>query len=81
MKSAAYARLGDYGKARGEMRQAVRLEPRNHLPWALLGDLAVRRGNLGAARRYYRRASRLNPKSDVIKQLAKDPGSALPRGG
>jgi hypothetical protein len=80
-QSAAYARLGEYGKARAALRRAVRLEPHDHLPWALLGDLTVRRGNLRAARRYYRRASRLNPKSDTIKQLVKDPGSALPRGG
>jgi Flp pilus assembly protein TadD len=78
IKSAAYARLGDYRKARAVLRRAVRLEPHDHLPWALLGDLAVRRGRLKAARRYYKRSSRLNPKSSAIKDFAKDPTSALP---
>ena len=57
VKGAAYARLGDYRHAQAAMRRAVRLEPHDHLPWALLGDLAVRRGNLRAARRYYRRVA------------------------
>ena len=77
VKSAAYGRLGSYRRASALLREAARLEPHDHLPWALLGDLAVRRGHLKAARRYYRRSSRLNPKSNIIKNLAKDPRSAL----
>jgi hypothetical protein len=44
----------------------------------LLGDLAVRRGDFPAARRFYRRASELNPRSTVIRALARNPRAALP---
>jgi tetratricopeptide (TPR) repeat protein len=79
VKGAAYARLGRYRAARGALIEATRLEPHDHVPWALLGDLAVRRGNLAAARRYYRRASDLNPRSEAIEALARTPRAALPR--
>jgi hypothetical protein len=77
IKSAAYARLNRYRKARASLREARRLEPHDPLPWFLLGDLAARRGRLRLAKRYYRRASELDPKNDLIKGFAKDPGSAL----
>ena len=41
LKSAAYARLGDYRRSRAALLEATRLEPHNFVPWALLGDLAV----------------------------------------
>jgi O-antigen ligase len=78
VKGAAYARLGRYRAARAALIEATRLEPHDHLPWALLGDLAVRRGDFSAARRFYRRASELNPRSGVIKQLARNPRAVLP---
>jgi hypothetical protein len=78
VKSAAYARLGRYRAARRAILQATRLEPHDHLPWALLGDLAVRRGDFATARRAYRRASELNPKSKTIRALARNPRAALP---
>ena len=77
LKSAAYARLGRYREARRTLLEAVELEPRDHLTWALLGDLAARRGDFRTARRYYRRSLSLNPNSDVIRGLAKDPRSAV----
>jgi len=78
VKSAAYARLGRYRPARAALLQATRLEPNDHLPWALLGDLAVRRGDFATARRAYRRASELNPKSGAIRALARNPRAAQP---
>ena len=78
VKGAAYARLGRYRAARGALIQATRLEPHDHLPWALLGDLAVRRGDFRAARRFYRRSSKLNPRSEFIEVLARNPRAALP---
>ncbi|HLM51412.1 MAG TPA: O-antigen ligase family protein [Solirubrobacteraceae bacterium] len=81
IKSAAYARLGGYRDARGVLREVVRLEPSNPQPWALLGDIAVRRGNLAAAKRAYERAVQLDPKNTQVRQLAKDPRTALPKNG
>jgi hypothetical protein len=78
IKSAAYARLGSYRGARAALRRAVQLEPHNPLPWALLGDIAVRRGNFRAAKRAYEQSVRLNPKDNLVRSLAKDPRSALP---
>jgi O-Antigen ligase/Tetratricopeptide repeat len=78
VKGAAYARLGRYRAARRAILRATRLEPHDHVPRALLGDLAVRRGDFETARRAYRRASELNPKSKAIRELARNPRAALP---
>jgi O-Antigen ligase len=78
MKSAAYARLGRYNGARATLLQATRTEPHNPQPWALLGDLAVRRGVFRVAKVDYGQAARLNPKDSVIADLARHPRSALP---
>ena len=49
LKSAAYARVGDYWRSRGAAEGGGARAPQ--LPsWALLGDLAARRGELGEAR-------------------------------
>jgi cytochrome c-type biogenesis protein CcmH/NrfG len=77
VKAAAYARLNRYNDARRALLEGIRLEPHNAVTWALLGDLAVRRGDLRAARRAYRRASKLDPRNDEIRSLGKDPRSAL----
>jgi tetratricopeptide (TPR) repeat protein len=77
VKSAAYARLRRYRDARETLLEAVKLEPRDHLTWALLGDLTARRGNFREARRYYRRSLQLNPRNPFVKPLAKDPRSVV----
>ncbi len=78
MKSAAYARLGRYRQARETLLDAVEVEPRDHLTWALLGDLAARRGKFREAREYYERSLELNPRNPFVKALAEDPRSAIP---
>jgi hypothetical protein len=80
MKSAAYARLGRYKAARATLLEATRIEPHNPQPWALLGDLAVRRGAFKVAKIDYRRAVQLNPKDSIVAELARHPRSALPKG-
>jgi hypothetical protein len=77
LKSAAYARLGLYQRARTPLIYATGLEPHNFLPWALLGDLAVRRAEFRRARRYYRRAHSMNPRDFRLERLAADPRLAL----
>jgi Flp pilus assembly protein TadD len=69
LKAAAYARLGDYAHARGALWQAAGLETHNFVPWALLGDLAVRRGDMRSARRSYDHAWRLNPRDATLERL------------
>ncbi len=73
LESAAYARLGDYERSRAAMTEATRLAPHDHLPWALLGDLAARRGDFRTARRDYRRSLRLNPQFSALEQLVANP--------
>ena len=68
-QAAAYARLNDYRRARASLVEATRREPHDFVPWALLGDLAVRRGNASQARRAYRRALELNPKGGGLREL------------
>jgi tetratricopeptide (TPR) repeat protein len=73
VKGAAYARVGHYREARAALLEAARLEPRDHLTWALLGDLAARRGEFRRARAYYRRSLALNPRNPFVRALARDP--------
>jgi hypothetical protein len=73
VKAAAQARLGEYRAARATLFAATRLEPHDFVPWALLGDLAVRRGDIRDARAFYGRASRLNPRDESLVRLAADP--------
>ena len=77
VEAAGYARLGDYELARDVLLEAARLEPRDYVPWVLLGDLAVRRGELEQAEQAYRRAAELNPLDPFLRRLVKDPESAL----
>jgi tetratricopeptide (TPR) repeat protein len=72
-RSAAYARLGDYGRARAALLEALRVEPDNFVTWALLGDLAVRHGDAALAKRYYGKAHELNPRDPGIANLARRP--------
>jgi Flp pilus assembly protein TadD len=77
LKAAAYARMADYVNARRTLMEATRREPHDFVTWALLGDLAVRRGDFGQARSAYREAARLNPRHAGLKQLARSPRTAL----
>ncbi len=78
LEAAALARGGDYAGARSALMEATRREPSNFVPWALLGDIAVRRGDLALAAENYRRAARLNPQDPTLERLARDPEAALP---
>jgi hypothetical protein len=74
VKSAAYARLGDYQDARATLLVAARREPHDFVTWVLLGDLATRRGDLPTARRAYLRAAGLNPRDQALRRLVRQPG-------
>jgi Flp pilus assembly protein TadD len=65
------------GGARAALLEATRREPHDFVTWALLGDLAVRRGDLAQARRDYGRASELNPRGPGLESLAKNPRAGL----
>jgi O-antigen ligase len=69
--AAAQARLGDYRGAVATLREAAAREPHDFLTYALLGDLATRRGERAAARRWYGRASALNPRSTELAARAR----------
>jgi hypothetical protein len=77
LKATAYARLGRYGPARAQLLEAIRREPSNFLPWALLGDVDVRHGDLRRARSDYRAALRRNPHEVSLQELARSPARAL----
>lgn len=69
-KAAVLARLGAYRPAKAALAEAIRREPHNYVTWALLGDLATRRGDISAAMRAYGRASSLNPRDRGLRQLS-----------
>jgi len=70
LKASALARDNRYRLARRTLVDAAAKEPFNYVPWALLGDLATRRGDLPAATSAYRRASALNPFDRALRRLA-----------
>jgi len=78
IRAAAHARLDDYARARDELMRAAAQEPLNFVPWALIGDLAVRRGEIAQARSAYRRALILNPRDPALRELSANPRRALP---
>lgn len=65
-RSAAYARLGDYRDARATLQEVARIEPLNYVPWALLGDLATRRGATAQGAADYARARELDPRDGPL---------------
>ena len=77
IKAAALARFNAADAARQTLLRGASKEPDNFVTWTLLGDLAVRMGHFGEAQRNYRRASALNPQDASLRQLARDPKSAL----
>jgi hypothetical protein len=77
VKAAAYARLDDYTSSRATLLAAADREPQTWLTWALLGDLAARRGDFRAARAAYGRAHGLNPRDGSLEQLVRKPQLAL----
>ena len=69
-KAAALARLDRGDAATNVLLAATKREPRESVTWALLGDLATRRGLDEDARRYYRTALSLNPRDPGLIQAA-----------
>jgi cytochrome c-type biogenesis protein CcmH/NrfG len=66
LEAAAWARLNEYARARDALNAAAAREPHDFVTYALLGDLATRRGEYGRALRDYRRAHRLNPRNEAL---------------
>jgi tetratricopeptide (TPR) repeat protein len=77
VKSAAFAHFDQAAAAEAALNEALAREPDNFVTWALLGDIAVRRGKLTGARRDYVRAHLLNPRDPTLQQLASDPRSVV----
>jgi len=71
LEAAGYARLGDYGRSRAALLEATDRVPSDFVNWALLGDLAARRGDLGTAQSAYARAAALNPLNPDLRRLSK----------
>ena len=66
LEAAAWARLDEYARARAALDAAAAREPHDFVTYALLGDLATRRGDDGQALRDYRRALGLNPRNEAL---------------
>jgi len=71
LRAAALARRGDYAAARAALLVVAHREPRNFLPWVLLGDLASRRGLPDVALAAYRRAAERNPRDPAMAALVR----------
>ena len=81
VKAAAQARFGRGAAAERILLQAAAKEPSDFVTWALLGDLAVRRGQLaratGAGNCILRARVKLNPRDRSLNELVRDPQRAL----
>ena len=80
LEAAAWARLGDYRRARAALAEATRREPHDFVTWALLGDLATRRGDDRQALRDYRHAAALNPRNEALSAAAAEARARLREG-
>ncbi|MDQ3632383.1 MAG: O-antigen ligase family protein [Actinomycetota bacterium] len=67
-RAAALARFDEGALAEESLLEASRREPSDFVTWALLGDLAMRRGAADRAAGYYRQARTLNPLEPSISQ-------------
>lgn len=76
--ASAQAGLDRYQQARATLQEARRREPRDWLPPALLGDLAIRRRDYALAAADYGTAARLNPRSIQLRTLAADAARRAP---
>ena len=79
LEAAAWARLGDYARARAALREATRREPHESVTWALLGDLATRRGDTRQALHDYRRAHALNPQNAALRTAVRSARAQMGR--
>ena len=61
LRAAGFARLHAFAASLADLRRAVAAEPRNWVPWALVGDLLTRRGDRRGARSAYAHALALDP--------------------
>jgi hypothetical protein len=57
--------LGEWERAEGALREAIRLNPDHFAPRAILASFYVQRGELGAATTSYREALAINPLGDL----------------
>ena len=73
LKAAALARFDRGAEAGAVLTQALAREPRNFVTWALLGDVATRRGRPAEATADYLRAHQLNPRNEALARLALAP--------
>jgi hypothetical protein len=71
LKAGAHEDLGQRAAARDDLREAIDLEPKNFVNYALLGDLEVRAGRDRSARALYRRALALNPRDVGLRKLSR----------
>jgi cytochrome c-type biogenesis protein CcmH/NrfG len=69
LQAGALESLGRTDDARAALREAIELEPRNFVNYALLGDLELRAGRPAQAQRLYTMALRLNPQDVGLPQL------------
>lgn len=72
VQAAALARGDRYGEARAALLRAAARSPRDFVPRALLGDLAVRRGALRVAAVEYAAALRRNPRDPLLAAAVRD---------
>jgi hypothetical protein len=78
VKASALARFNQATGAERALEAALWHEPDNYVTWALLGDIAVRKGSLALAKRDYTHAHRLNPRNSTLSKLAIRPSAAFP---
>jgi O-antigen ligase len=68
LRASILASLDRYRQATDTLLVVARDQPRNYLPWELVGDLALRRGERAVARDAYRRAIARNPLDGGLRQ-------------
>ncbi|MDO9356964.1 MAG: O-antigen ligase family protein [Solirubrobacteraceae bacterium] len=76
-KAAALARMNRGPESEAVLELAIQHDKTNPVTWALLGDLATRRGNAADAKRFYEKALSLNPLDPGLQNLAGGNGGSV----
>ncbi|HZH98904.1 MAG TPA: DnaJ domain-containing protein, partial [Fimbriimonadaceae bacterium] len=69
---------GKYAEAETLAQAVIRMEPREAIPYAVLGDIARARGDLGTAANMYAHAVQMDPRNPVYQQRHEELIRAVP---
>lgn len=75
LRAAGFASLHAFATSLSNLKQAIAIEPRNWVTWALVGDLLTRHGDRSGARTAYAHALALDPLEPELRSALPTPAT------